>query len=173
MNVFLIWLSLSREREKKIFYLIGDLNIYFLKSDAHISTNSLIDVLYLYSNNVCPIITKPIRVTNKSATLFNHILTNNFDVNARHFQEILCNSISDHYAFLYIACNTMMNNTALIKRNMSYRNMIKFINEMKTQNGQCVLNEIDPQTAYSRFREIISSKYNSYFPYRKQKILPK
>ena len=155
--------------EKKIFYLIGDLNIDFLKSDAHISTNSLIDVLY--SNNVFPLITKPTRVTNKSATLIDHILTNNFYVNARHFQGILCNSISDHYAVFHIACNTMMNDslndTALIKRNMNHRNIMKFVNEMKTQNWQCVLNEIDPQTAYSRFHEIISSKYNSCFPYRK------
>ena len=157
------------QREKKIFYSIGDLNIDFLKSDAHISTNSLIDVLY--SNNVFPLITKPTRLTNKSATLIDHILTNNFDVNARHFQGILCNSISDHYAVFHIACNTMMNdslnNTALIKRIMSHRNIIKFINEMKTQNWQCVLNEIDPQTAYSRFHEIISNKYNSCFPYHK------
>ena len=40
------------QREKKIFNLIGDLNIDFLKSDAYIFTNSLIDVLY--SNNVFP-----------------------------------------------------------------------------------------------------------------------
>ena len=141
------------QREKKIFYLIGDLNIDFLKSDAHISTNSLIDVLY--SNNVFPLITKPTRVTNKFATLIDHILTNNFDMNSRHFQGILCNSISDHYAVFHIACNTMMNDslndTALIKRNMNHWNIMKFINEMKTQNWRCVLNEIDPQTAYSRF----------------------
>ena len=110
-------------------------------------------------------------MTNKSATLIDHILTNNFDVNARHFQGILCNSISAHYAVFHIASNTMMNdylnNTALIKRNMNHRNIMKSINEMKTQNWQCVLNEIDPQTAYSRFHENISSKYNSCFPYRK------
>ena len=125
------------QRETKIFYLIGDLNIDFLKSDAHISTNSLIGALY--SNNVFPLITKSTRVTNKTVTLIDHILTNNFDVNARHFQGILCNSISDHYAVFHIACNTMtndsLNNTALIKRNMNHRNIMNLSMTWKLKIG--------------------------------------
>ena len=157
------------QKEKKIFYLTGDLNIDFLKSDIHKSTSSLIDVFY--SNNVFPLITKPTRVTDKTATLIDHILTNNFDVNASHIQGILCNSISDHYAVFHIACNTMMNDSLndneVIKRNMSHRNIMRFINEMKNQNWQSVLNESDSQTAYSRFHEIISSNFSACFPYRK------
>ena len=38
---------------------------------------------------------------------------------------------------------------------------------MKELNWQCVLDENDPQSAYSKFREIVSSKYNVCFPYRK------
>ena len=157
------------QKEKKIFYLTGDLNIDFLKSDIHTSTSSLIDAFY--SNNVFPLITKPTRVTDKTATLIDHILTNNFDVNASHIQGILCNSISDHYAVFHIACNTMMNDSLndneVIKRNMSHRNIMRFINEMKNQNWQSVLNESDSQTAYSKFHEIISSNFSACFPYRK------
>ena len=51
-----IFNSIQKEGEENI-YLIGDLNIDFLKSDAHISTNSLIGVLY--PNNVFPLIKKP------------------------------------------------------------------------------------------------------------------
>ena len=61
----------------------------------------------------------------------------------------------------------MTNNTASIKRNMSPINIMRFINEVKNQNWQFVLNEIESQTAYSRLHEMISSKYSGYFPYRK------
>ena len=120
----------------EIFYLTGDLNIDFLKSDTHKSTSSSIGVFY--SNNVFPLIRKPTRVTDKTATLIDHILANNFDVNDSHIQGILCNPISDHYAVFHIACNTMMNDSLndneVIKRNMSHRNIMRFINELKNQN---------------------------------------
>ena len=98
------------ERISDILNTIQRENILFNWRSEHSRYMSfLIDVLY--SNNVFPLITKPTRVTNKSATLIDHILTNNFDVNARHVQGILCNSILHHYAVFHIACNTMMNDS--------------------------------------------------------------
>ena len=125
------------------------------------------------------LITKPTRVTDKTATLIYHILTNNFDANASHIQGILCNSISDHYAVFHIACNTIMNDSLndneVIKRNMSHRNVMTFINELKNQNWQGVLNEIDSQTALCKYHEMVSSNFSACFLYRKiaKKILQK
>ena len=78
-------------KENKLFYMLGDLNIDFLKCDEHRLTSSFIDTLY--SNNVFPLITKPTRVTQSTATLIDHILTNNFDVMGNHKQGILCTDI--------------------------------------------------------------------------------
>ena len=63
------------QKENKLIHVMGDLNIDLLKSDAHKSTSSLLDVLYSY--NVFPVITKPTRVTESTATSIDHILTNN------------------------------------------------------------------------------------------------
>ena len=63
------------------------------------------DVLYPYK--VFPVITKPTRVPEISATLIDHILTNNFDINASHIQGILCSSVSDHYAIFHVAGNAI------------------------------------------------------------------
>ena len=93
------------QKENKMVYVMSDLNIDFLKSDVHKSTNSLLDVLYSY--NVFPVITKPTRVTETSATLIDHILTNNFDINASHIQGILYSSISDHYVIFHVAGNVI------------------------------------------------------------------
>ena len=91
------------QKERKLCYLMGDLNIDFLKADDHRATGELLDVLYC--NNVFPLITKPTRGTSTTATLIDHILTNNFVDDMMHIQGILCTSISNHYAVFHVACN--------------------------------------------------------------------
>ena len=74
------------QKEQKLCYLMGDLNIDFLKAGDHRATGELLDALYC--NNVFPLITKPMRVTNTTATLIDHILRNNFDNDTMHIQGI-------------------------------------------------------------------------------------
>ena len=52
-------------KETKLFYVLGDLNIDLLKYEEHRLTSSFLDMLY--SNNVFPLITKPTRVTQISS----------------------------------------------------------------------------------------------------------
>ena len=88
-----------------------------------------------------------------------------------HIQGILCTSISDHYAVFHVASNAKKDHTKtdtpILKRNMCQRNITKFISEMNMINWQFVLNETDTQSAYTKFHEVISTKYNACFPYRK------
>ena len=49
--------------------------------------------------------------------------------------------------------NDSLNDNEVIKRNMSHRNM-RFINEMKNQNWQSVLNESDSQTVFVNFMKL-------------------
>ena len=90
-------------KEKITFYLIGDLNIYLLKHEAHKPTFDFVDILH--DNEMFPLIVKPTRVTYKSVTLIDHIMTNNFDIYSRHMQGVLMSSISDQYAIFYIVGN--------------------------------------------------------------------
>ena len=55
-------------------YIMGDINIDFLKNNDHPKTEEYLDMLY--SNNLVPLITKPTRITNHTATLIDHIYTN-------------------------------------------------------------------------------------------------
>ena len=79
------WLNII-QRERKICYVLGDLNLDLLKHEEHRPSSAFLDILYSYS--VYPLISKPTRVTTNSATLIDHILTNNFDVNCKHKQGI-------------------------------------------------------------------------------------
>ena len=152
------------QREQKIYYFLGNLNVDLLKHESHQSTAAFLDSLYLY--NVFPLITKPTRVTRESATLIDHVLTNNFDINSKHVQGILCTSISDHYAIFHIAGNagiTSVDDIPVVKRNFTQNNMTRFTNEMENVDWEFIKNIDDTQTANSMFHNLLAEKFNSCF----------
>ena len=55
--------------ERKIIYCIGDLNIDFFEYDVNKPTSAILYSIYAY--NVFPLITKPARVTEITATHLN------------------------------------------------------------------------------------------------------
>ena len=158
-------------KENKLFYMLGDLNIYLLRYEEHRLTSSFVDILY--SNNVFPLITKPTRVTQTTATLIDHVLTNNFDMWGKHRQGILCTDMTDHYAVFHVACNTMSKSkdylSPTVKRDMSYRNVQKFIDEIQQVDWQIVTEFTEPQNAYTQFHNVISKTYDKCFPYKRYK----
>ena len=80
------------EKENKSLYLCGDFNVDLLKIDTDKQTNDYFDSLT--DNNVLPLITLPTRITNKSKTLIDNILTNKFNIGT--LSGNLTVSISDH-----------------------------------------------------------------------------
>ena len=162
-------LSVVTNKKKKICYLVGDLNINLLKHEEHRPTSDFVDILW--ANNLLPLIMKPTRVTDKSANLIDHIMTNNIGIYSRHKQGILMSSISDHYALFHIAGNAQfqpsISNCKTLKREMRHKNVQRFINEMKIVNWNQVLECDNVQLAYSTFHKVISEKYIKCFPLRK------
>ena len=91
----------------KIFYVLGDMNI-------HTSANKRTPAASIYINHLTscgfvPIITQPTRVTDKTSTTIDHIITND----AAHVIQpgvIRCDTnLSDHYV---IFCNVIGYNSA-------------------------------------------------------------
>ena len=125
----------------------------------------------IYACNVFPLITKPTRVTKTTATLIDHILTNNIDITSDHLQGILCTDISDHYVIFHIAGNIKCDETnspdVRFIRDIRQCNVNKFINEMQLVEWDSVTNKTETQAAYSEFHRILCEKYNKCFPYRK------
>ena len=115
---------------------MGDLNIDLFKCDDHKPTSNFLDTMYSY--NMFPLIrliVKPTHVTEKSATLFDHIWTNNFDVHSQHKQGILLTSMLDHYGIFHITGSKMNessgNENVCLKRDMCHRNIEKCISKMQ------------------------------------------
>ena len=160
----------SVHKENKLFYLLGDLNIDLFKHDVHRPTSEFLDTIYSY--NVYPLVTKPTRVTASSATLIDHILSNNIDVSYGHTQGILCTSISDHFAVFHIAGNMSTSKltqpvSPKLTRDMRRKNIETFSTEMQKINWNNLLCINDTQSAYSTFHKMLSDVYDKCFPYKK------
>lgn len=69
-------LNQSKSEKKKSSYILGDVNINHLNGDKHQATEEYTDLIY--SHSLLPSITKPTRVTTKSATLIDNTFCNSF-----------------------------------------------------------------------------------------------
>ena len=61
-------------KNQKLVYLMGDFNINLLNKDTHCHTKDFVNILT--SHSMYPSITRPTRITSKSATLIDNIFTN-------------------------------------------------------------------------------------------------
>ena len=81
-------------------YLLGDYNIDLFKHYSHIQTERFLDIMY--SNSLVPLICKPTRETEITATVIDNVFTNNYNVNDQFLQGILTTDISDHYIIFHV-----------------------------------------------------------------------
>ena len=75
MDIFMFTLSelqMTLNRENKDVLILGDININMLKFQDHPKTNEYLD--NIFASGFMPLITKPTRVTQYSATLIDHII---------------------------------------------------------------------------------------------------
>ena len=77
---------------------MGDFNIDLLKFGTHTKTNDFIDSIV--SEGLLPHITRPTRIGNNSATLIDHIYSN--DCTRRTGSGIILTDISDHFGIFHI-----------------------------------------------------------------------
>ena len=137
--------------ERKDSYLLGDYNVNLLNIDKHGPTQDFADLMY--SNSLFPCITKPTRVTNKSATLIDNIFCNRLIDNPNVLSGILYTDISDHFPVFFIDYKNSVNIKPKFfkKRIFSQVNMTSFSTSVCEHNWDHVLNNNDPQDAYTDF----------------------
>lgn len=81
------------KKEKKQLLMGSDQNMDYLKINFHFNTNKLFDLVTAYG--AIPVITKPTRITNSSATLIDNIYIN-MELTSDYKSAILLYDISDH-----------------------------------------------------------------------------
>ena len=157
------------EHSNKTIYVMGDFNINLLSADRHVPSAHFLDILY--SSSFYPLITKPTRVHDNSATLIDNIFCNYHNINNL-TNGIMFTDISDHFPIFTVNNLTKIDNSVKTVNRRSYNklNSEKFKTEIQNFDWNQIYNFTDCQEAFSFFHKHFKSLYDKCFPIRKTKL---
>ena len=150
-------------------YLMGDVNINLINHASHKHTGDYLDLIY--SSGYIPLINRPTRVTSQTATLIDHILSNNV-IGKSLYQGVLLTDITDHYPVFSITHDDSINNEDneyVIFRNMKKENYDKFHQFISDIDWTSITNITSCEHAFTLFHNKIKACYNQSFPVQKLK----
>ena len=154
---------ISLKDENKHVYLMGDFNADLLKCDGHILTSQLLDMFY--ANALIPLISKPTRITNKSATLIDNIYSNDL-MNANVINGILFTKISDHLPIFCISykAKTQETDCHLKRRSYTSKNIEHFANKLSSVDWNPIMQDFSGYDTFCKFYDQFRSMYEEAFP---------
>ena len=151
-------------REGKMCYILGDYNINLFKSETHSPTQDFLN--NLYSNYFYPIIHKPTRVTDRSATLIDNILTNSLNKVLQ--SGIFYSDISDHFPIFQLSILDEHKDThsdiKVTYRKFNERNIASFKQLLSGLSWDNVYAQTNSNSAYQTFMESFNTAFNKCFP---------
>ena len=145
-------------------YICGDFNIDLLKYNDHEPTKNFVDSLF--SIGFFPLITKPTRITDTSATLIDNIYTNQLDT--EHHSGIFITDVSDHLPIFSISTKNFerprTETQCHTTRRVNTETVDKLRRKLASQDWSNVLNTEDVNIAYNDFISIFSEHLNDCCP---------
>ena len=156
------------KNEKKISYIMGDFNINLMNVDCHIQSSEFLEMMFSY--NLLPLIYKPTRITNSSATLIDNIFAT-YKPNSTGLQGICCTDVSDHFPIFYIDQTTTPTRPSefIYKRQYTPTNLRKFNRLLSETDWHDVYENDDAQGAFSEFNNLFQKQYYESFPLKTSK----
>ena len=156
-------------KNNKVLYITGDFNIDLIKQDAHSQTKHFIDTIF--SMGLFPLITKPSRITNHSATLIDNIFTNN--TQHKNISGLVINDITDHlpvFAVYGYKAKSKENSHFVYQRRINEQS-IQRLNKMLTeQDWHGVFSQGDVNECYGYFLKTVESALNLTCPIERKNI---
>ena len=168
--------KLQRHVKKKFLYLVGDFNQDLIKHDCDTNSQNLIDITS--SHGLVQLVSRPTRITDSSATLIDHVYTNNVD------NVISCNiltlDLSDHLAIhTKLSLNSNCNRLIIDKQTANKKKEFRIFNEASSCQFESLINsetweeindDMDAQAQYDKFNEIYTRNYNTAYPLKTEKV---
>ena len=168
----------SNRYGNKLKYIFGDFNQDLIKYDNDNDCQNLID--NAHNHGFVQIVSRPTRITEHSATLIDHVYTNNID------STLSCNiitlDISDHLAThtrLSLGTSTTYSHRISALHNDKHnKSELRIFNEANNLAFKELINaetwevpqELDAQSAYDEFQEIYSRHYNKAYPLKSERV---
>ena len=131
----------------------------------HSDTADFLDIMY--TGGFIPLITRPTRVTDHSASLIDHIFTNNLSEQYSMFQGILVTEITDHYPIFHVLqSNTKVNNNDnyFLMRKMSENNFDSFKQKIGNFDWSLVSTSTSAENAFDMFYKNFTQIFDQCFP---------
>ncbi len=152
--------------ENKLFYLLGDFNINLFNIQNHVPTATFINTMF--SHLGVPLINRPTRITQTSATLIDHIYTNAVQLLENDYHSgILCMNISDHLPVFHL-CNTQSNvssRTQVKPRHLiNNKTLGKLKSNLRNQDWSIVKKLENTDKAFTVFNDIFMKCFNECIP---------
>ncbi|XP_031556954.1 uncharacterized protein LOC116293638 [Actinia tenebrosa] len=157
------------DSEFKEIYILGDLNCDLLSTNINQQTRYLNTTAELFQ--LTQLITEPTRVTEKSKTLIDVILTNSPDRVVR--SGVVHIGISDHslvYTIRKIAIPTNNNHCKISFRSAKNFDSDKFLMDLATLPWDCLDNKESPDDMWDRWKELFLSVLDSHAPIKTKRI---
>ncbi len=170
--------NLGRHSKKHIT-VVGDFNIDLIKHDNNLACQNLIDTTSNYG--FVQIISRPTRITDHSATLLDHVYSNNIDDTIS--SNIITTDVSDHLATL---TTINLDNTAsspyrvAINKASLEKSETRIFNEANNLHFKQLINEedwngvldrkLDAQAQFLKFNDIYNRHYNNAYPLKINRI---
>ena len=154
-------------KNNKVLYITGDFNIDLIKQDTHSQTKHFIDTIF--GMGLFPLITKPSRITNHSATLIDNIFTNN--IHHKNISGLIINDITDHLPIfnIYEYKVKKQDNTCVVYQRKMHEESILQLNKMLMEHDwHEILSQGDVNICYKRFLEIVESALDLVCPIEKK-----
>jgi len=155
-------------KENKQSVIMGDFNIDLLQYNNHNTTNDFVN--NTLSHSFIPLITRPTRLAFTSATLIDHIYTN--DVTNKSKSGIIITDVADHFGTFYLTTREHTSNKESHKiiRQYNEKNINKFKDLIKLHDFRDVYNTEDINQSYDSFILFLQTAYESAFPLKKVKL---
>ncbi len=150
----------------KNYDISGDLNMDILKYN----TLAIIKDFYqtFENHNIIPLINRPTRVTDNTASIIDNILSNNYN-NSKNY--IICNSITDHFLIIKSTQKTDISNNnvnnAYHRRTFNTDNINNFSNKLLNENWTHIFNTENTIDKWNNFFNKIDKIFNESFPNKK------
>jgi hypothetical protein len=143
-------------------YLAGDINLDVLLYNSNPKVTEYINLLFSFG--FLQTVTRPTRISDYSATLIDHIISN--VVSSCHETVILTSRISDHFPVVYFKKldKPKVSPEFFESRNFSQQNINRFQTNLMNINWNDVYTEMDTQAAYNIFSSLFFNLYDLHFP---------
>ena len=156
-------------RENKYGVIMGDFNIDLLKFGSHCKTSDYLD--NIFSHGFIPTITKPTRVTKNSATLIDHIYSNNISTSTT--SGIIITDVADHFGTFYSVCDEKRSSKSIQYKKARFyteNNLLNFKKLLDDTDFSHILQINCPNESFNKFISKYKNAFDKAFPLKSVKI---